>query len=708
MAISGFDSIAGDKDTPVAYAAGPFEHGLQLLGNIGLAKGVMTDEDMRQTGRTMWRKKVFLGAKATELEKKGTRLVDVVWNCPLLFLMDRVQDVKIKVSVWRPAKGGKTRLPPPSNAVEIGSFEHTLSMTDLGGRMILTLQHALGDSGAEIKLRLQASPLMAPSSSCQIPYSQRIGQAANAFCANRSLAVDFLNPEAFANLSFAPDHHPLAEGGDLRIQGIWSGGCIAGNILSWNDGRHSVIDMITPFKFTVTLGDDEMTFVATAVLEDDGKLYWSDGGIWERKVEDAASEDAQQASLRQPRGWFGWLWPKQSIAYSGDRAELPASCIGSEDERELAQVFAENSDDEGQMGLVSTNALQITRFERLRNWVYPPKLVTQPVEDQATVDLNLEVDLQRQGSGSDETAISKDDADSESEADPIEHKCEAASDSATHEVSEIDNVLVQHTVNKEVAPSAWSIVNWWKAPRKFGSDKDDRQSQSAPELRGNVSSACQNDLESSESSQEAPLEDGVIDIPPMLHSRESRGMNKRAASHPNLVASEEDRFDFEIANDDRNVPDHTDSLRTPPRRHWLGFRRKSEPSVDSLTDSNKSTFTAATPSDSYDSASHTLALLSPSRGTIQFSSTPGSAPKTNDDVGEDAGCQPPVFTGEDTVGTRTLVPIDDDRPQEDERACPPFMDPSEADFGTPDVESKEEVSEPKSPIKSVLSLFRKH
>jgi len=65
------------------------------------------------------------------------------------------------------------------------------------------------------------------------------------------------------------------------IEGTWDGGSIRGTRLAWNDGRQSTLHMITPRKFTTILKDE----VFIAVLEDDGKLHWSDGDVWQKVPE---------------------------------------------------------------------------------------------------------------------------------------------------------------------------------------------------------------------------------------------------------------------------------------------------------------------------------------------------------------------------------------------------------------------------------------
>jgi len=87
-------------------------------------------------------------------------------------------------------------------------------------------------------------------------------------------------------------HFAAPSKSSAQFQGKWEGGTIVGTTLSWNDGRHTNIDIITPTKFTVLLGND----VIIAVLEDDGKLHWSDGDVWAKAKEELAESSAAPAA----------------------------------------------------------------------------------------------------------------------------------------------------------------------------------------------------------------------------------------------------------------------------------------------------------------------------------------------------------------------------------------------------------------------------
>lgn len=67
---------------------------------------------------------------------------------------------------------------------------------------------------------------------------------------------------------------------EASVEGTWSAGSISGTTLTWSDGKQSTISMITPKKFTVTLG----SVTLTAELKYDGKIYWSDDDVWEKKA----------------------------------------------------------------------------------------------------------------------------------------------------------------------------------------------------------------------------------------------------------------------------------------------------------------------------------------------------------------------------------------------------------------------------------------
>lgn len=78
-----------------------------------------------------------------------------------------------------------------------------------------------------------------------------------------------------------------------NIEGVWQGGSITGTTLWWNDGRLATIHILTPTKFSVTLEG----IVVTAALEDDGKLHWSNGDIWEKVDQDKREEHGKCAPL---------------------------------------------------------------------------------------------------------------------------------------------------------------------------------------------------------------------------------------------------------------------------------------------------------------------------------------------------------------------------------------------------------------------------
>lgn len=65
---------------------------------------------------------------------------------------------------------------------------------------------------------------------------------------------------------------------EATLDGRWTGGCISGTMLIWNDGTTASLKILAPKKFTVKAGDQTLD----AELEDDGKLHWADGEIWEK------------------------------------------------------------------------------------------------------------------------------------------------------------------------------------------------------------------------------------------------------------------------------------------------------------------------------------------------------------------------------------------------------------------------------------------
>lgn len=67
---------------------------------------------------------------------------------------------------------------------------------------------------------------------------------------------------------------------EASVEGTWSAGSISGTTLTWSDGKQSTISMITPKKFTVTLG----SVTLAAELKYDGKIYWSDDDVWVKKA----------------------------------------------------------------------------------------------------------------------------------------------------------------------------------------------------------------------------------------------------------------------------------------------------------------------------------------------------------------------------------------------------------------------------------------
>jgi hypothetical protein len=64
------------------------------------------------------------------------------------------------------------------------------------------------------------------------------------------------------------------------LHGRWTGGSISGNILVWTDGTTATLKILAPKKFTVKAGDQTLD----AELEDDGKLHWADGDVWEKDL----------------------------------------------------------------------------------------------------------------------------------------------------------------------------------------------------------------------------------------------------------------------------------------------------------------------------------------------------------------------------------------------------------------------------------------
>jgi hypothetical protein len=405
--------------------------------------------------------------------------------------------------------------------------------------------------------------------------------------------------------------------------------------------------------------------------------------------------------------------------------------MDSDDERELAHIFAENSDLEDQEELSSVNAVpQLSRLERFRSWWYPSKSSSSKSvelhEDQTLVEIDSEWDFQRQTS--DKTACSyvRQASDTTVRSYVSEARAQAwvaAHETAEPHISQEADKRLPVEENKTESRSSWRIVNWWNSKRKSGSDEQNqenelamlRQNYSAPELTVQVL-AEEIDLDTSGSSWEVkrPSCD-------MINSRQICGMKKRAVSDPNLVATEEESSKALTTKDDLSILNQTDQIRAPHRRHWLGFRQTLAPSVDTLSGSNNSTFPTTMLSDSYASALQTPALLSPKRGMFHASGSVTSAPEdigNNEDSHDIGECELPVFTGKDTPRRRSSCEKHEDSPQEARgQTSPPSssrshqdvsdMHPSAAEFGTPDPESKVEGPESTSPIKAVLSYFRK-
>jgi hypothetical protein len=184
------------QETWVASAAGSLVHGAKAVGGIPNVAEVLCDDEKRELGRRMWRKKVTLVEDAenplsprplssTDIKDNGRKLVDVVWNCPLQFMMDKVQGVTIKISVWRP-KAGKKK-PSSWSAADVkgakngsvclGSVERELTYEDLREKMRMDLHCPLvkgmaAGRGASIKVSLQVCALLPP---CEVSVSSQTG-----------------------------------------------------------------------------------------------------------------------------------------------------------------------------------------------------------------------------------------------------------------------------------------------------------------------------------------------------------------------------------------------------------------------------------------------------------------------------------------------------------------------------------------------------
>lgn len=218
------DNAVMTKETEVAWCDCPYKHGSRVMDNVGLDEEVLSKQERAELGKKMWRKKVKLGETAAEHEKNGRKLFDVVFDYPLWFLMDKVHDVKMTASVWRPAKG-KTRC-QGSNAgnVLLGSVEKTLAIRD-GMTMELHCPLVGGsgsaeETGAVIKLRLQAFPLLPPMESSPDSrnkpvfwdqFGPGVAKAARGMCLNRTSVFEASAVAQGAvpgHISFAPESTP--------------------------------------------------------------------------------------------------------------------------------------------------------------------------------------------------------------------------------------------------------------------------------------------------------------------------------------------------------------------------------------------------------------------------------------------------------------------------------------------------------------------
>jgi hypothetical protein len=339
--------------------------------------------------------------------------------------------------------------------------------------------------------------------------------------------------------------------------------------------------------------------------------------------------------------------------------------------------------------------------------MYPPKTATPTavVEDQfqTTDEVILDPDLYRQVS--DETACSK-------EADEAAcSKEDFGVEAAPQEQNAMSEVRASSEPNlREVATpsssSSWRKLFFWKGSGQAagnsasGKDAESKElSPTGPELQRSTTApeltvlggahdladgsllVCQHHDEMASSWRDTAdtLSISLYDMPPTLRLRENRGIVKKALSDSNLPVLEDTYTAREEPSDSCPIPSYDSSdgkaapIVTPPRRsytEWLSFRRKDPvlPVDDALTDSSNSTFTPTvlrSDSYSYASALHSP-VLSPKRGDITQSSR--STVAIPDDSGSNDGsdyavCRPPMFTGK--------------------------VDSSQAEFGTPDMESKE-------------------
>ncbi|CAK0791018.1 unnamed protein product [Prorocentrum cordatum] len=191
-------------ESPSAQAHTAVQHGVEMLGKLGLPPDAMCQGDLRN----LWRRRVPLEEAAAEQERRGKLLTDVVWNYPFWMLLDRAWGARVKVSVWRPMKG-KTRSEEGSASRLVGSFERELVLADFGRHFWVDLKCPLAKDGmgvtdqmvAQIKLRLRVCPLLSSSESSVAQKRVRIldhmAQFASSMC-TQSVCMQGAAPQGAA------------------------------------------------------------------------------------------------------------------------------------------------------------------------------------------------------------------------------------------------------------------------------------------------------------------------------------------------------------------------------------------------------------------------------------------------------------------------------------------------------------------------------
>jgi len=135
------------------------------------------------------------------------------------------------------------------------------------------------------------------------------------------------------------------------FEGNWQGGGkVDGTTIFWPNGNQATIDMKSPNSFCMT---DQDGLELVAVLEDDGRLYWSDGDVWSREATDIAADAKKKLdalatlglSVEQAVAWQFPGFSPEMLGVSSTSGNSIPSRSSARDGRD-AQILLRRSEEE--------------------------------------------------------------------------------------------------------------------------------------------------------------------------------------------------------------------------------------------------------------------------------------------------------------------------------------------------------------------------